>query len=104
MLLFFTSDVTYFITSEWTIYDYDPLILSSFWVVIAIAFMIVGRFPLLTAGKFTGVAILFFTVAKVILVDISFMDITIRAILFIGLGLIGLLISRVYYKNNDKKD
>lgn len=104
LLLFFTSDVTYFITSEWTIYDYDPLILSSFWVVIAIAFMIVGRFPLLTAGKFTGVAILFFTVAKVILVDISFMDITIRAILFIGLGLIGLLISRVYYKNNDKKD
>lgn len=104
LLLFFTSDVTHLISNTWSLYDYSPLILSAFWVIIAIGYMFVSKFTSLTSGKFTGVAILFFTVAKVILVDISFMDLTIRAILFIGLGIIGLLISRIYYKNSEKKE
>lgn len=98
LLLFFSSNITYLITNDWSIYDLQPIILSAFWVMIAISFMILSKVTSIASGKFTGVAILFLTVAKIILVDISFMDLSIRAILFIGLGIIGLLISRVYYK------
>lgn len=98
LLLFFASDLTYLIIDGNHLDDSGPLILSSFWVFIAIGYMIFSRFTGISVGKFVGVAVLFLTVAKVILIDISFMSMVFRAILFIGLGIIGLIISRVYYK------
>lgn len=100
LLLMFSGDVTDLMTDSLILYDYNPLVLSGFWVTISIGFMVFSKISSFTVGKFTGVAILFLTVAKVILFDISFMDISIRAILFIALGIIGLIVSRIYYKNN----
>lgn len=98
LLMFFSTDLTYLISDQHDLFDSMPLILSSFWVVIAIGYMIFSKITSITIGKYVGAAILFFTVAKVVLFDISFMSMTFRAILFIGLGLIGLVISRLYNK------
>src|SRR5699024_471046 len=100
LLLFFSNDIANLIAKQRYAFDSMPLILSSFWVIIAIGYMIFSKITSITIGKFIGAAILFFTVAKVVLLDISFMSMTFRAILFIGLGPIGLLISRVYNKNS----
>lgn len=99
LLLSFSVDLTELITLESDTFDSMPLILSSFWVIIAIGYMVYGKITAEAVGKFIGIAILFLTVAKVVLFDISFMSMTLRAILFIGLGLIGLIISRVYNKS-----
>lgn len=99
LLMFFSNDITYLIAVQVNSFDSTPLILSAFWVLIAVGYMVYGKITSINLGRFIGIAILFFTVAKVILFDISFMSMTLRAILFIGLGLVGLIISRVYNKN-----
>src|SRR5699024_9990118 len=99
LLMFFSNDITYLIAEQGNSFDSTPLILSAFWVLIAIGYMIYSKITSINIGKFILIAILFFTVAKVILFDISFMSMTLRAILFIGLGLVGLIISRVYNKS-----
>ncbi|WP_277584854.1 DUF2339 domain-containing protein [Psychrobacillus antarcticus] len=75
----------------------ERVITSSFWIVVAILFMVFSRFSL-PQGKYVGVSILFVTLAKIILFDISFVSVAIKAFLFIVLGVVGLLVSRVYYK------
>ena len=71
---------------------------SALWIITAVLFMLLsGRFSL-QQGKYVGVGILFFTLAKIILFDISFVTVPIKALLFIVLGIVGLLVSRVYYK------
>lgn len=75
----------------------ERVITSSLWIIVAILFMIVSRFSL-PQGKYVGVSILFVTLAKIILFDISFVSVAIKAFLFIVLGVVGLLVSRAYYK------
>lgn len=104
LLMFFSTDLTYLISNQHDSFDSMPLILSSFWVVIAIGYMIFSKITKITIGSYIGAAILFFTVAKVVLFDISFMSMTFRAILFTGLGLIGLIISRLYNKGAENQE
>ncbi|WP_419960228.1 DUF2339 domain-containing protein [Psychrobacillus sp. BM2] len=75
----------------------ERVITSSLWIIVAILFMVLSRFSL-PQGKYVGVSILFVTLAKIILFDISFVSVAIKAILFIVLGVVGLLVSRAYYK------
>ena len=75
----------------------ERVITSSLWIIGAILFMVFSRFSL-PQGKYVGVSILFVTLAKIILFDISFVSVAIKALLFIVLGVVGLLVSRVYYK------
>ncbi len=100
LLLVFSTDLAKLVAVGRDTFDSMPLILSVFWVIIAIGYMVFGKITAEAVGKFIGIAILFFTVAKVVLFDISFMSMALRAILFIGLGLIGLIISRVYNKGS----
>ena len=75
----------------------ERVLTSSLWIIIAILFMKLSRFSL-PQGKYVGVSILFVTLAKIILFDISFVSVPLKALLFIVLGLVGLLVSRAYYK------
>lgn len=75
----------------------ERVITSSLWIIVAILFMVVSRFSL-PQGRYVGVSILFVTLAKIILFDISFVSVSIKALLFIILGVVGLLVSRAYYK------
>ena len=71
---------------------------SALWIITAVLFMLLSGRLSLQQGKYVGVGILFFTLAKIILFDISFVTVPIKALLFIVLGIVGLLVSRVYYK------
>ncbi|MFJ7827353.1 DUF2339 domain-containing protein [Psychrobacillus sp. NPDC096623] len=75
----------------------ERVITSSLWIIVAILFMVLSRFSL-PQGKYVGVSILFVTLAKIILFDISFVSVAVKASLFIVLGVVGLLVSRAYYK------
>lgn len=75
----------------------ERVITSSLWIIEAILFMVLSRFSL-SQGKYVGVSILFVTLAKIILFDLSFVSVAVKASLFIVLGVVGLLVSRAYYK------
>lgn len=75
----------------------ERVVTSSLWIIMAILFMVFNRISL-PQGKYVGVSILFVTLAKIILFDISFVSVAIKALLFLVLGVVGLLVSRAYYK------
>jgi uncharacterized membrane protein len=76
----------------------ERVITSSLWIVVAILFMLLSHRFSLHQGKYVGVGVLFFTLAKIILFDIPFVSVPIKALLFIVLGVVGLLVSHAYYK------
>ncbi|MBS4209556.1 DUF2339 domain-containing protein [Bacillus sp. FJAT-50079] len=98
LLLTFTSNLSALITGVEGIGRTEPIVLSVLWIVIAIGFMLVGKSRSIIQGKYVGVGVLFITLGKIILIDIHFVSIAVRAALFILLGLVGLIVSRAYYK------
>ncbi|WP_313892044.1 DUF2339 domain-containing protein [Psychrobacillus sp.] len=76
----------------------ESVTMNALWIITAILFMLFGRRFSLQQGKYVGVGILFVTLAKIILFDVLFVSVVIKSLLFIVLGVVGLLISRVYYK------
>lgn len=73
-------------------------ITSILWIIIAIGFMVMSGLTSIQQGKYIGAGILCFTVIKIILYDIHYLSIGLRALIFIILGLVGLIVSRIYYK------
>jgi uncharacterized membrane protein len=68
------------------------------WAVDAFVTMVIGANLDEKLIRVTGLGLLFLTLAKLVFVDLTYLSILIRAILFIVLGLIGMVISRIYYK------
>ncbi|WLR42893.1 DUF2339 domain-containing protein [Bacillus carboniphilus] len=97
ILVFFTK------ISQLTTGTFDPMFSSTG---VSIAWMI---FVLVIYGAYSyfkdkhwnyiGLSFLIITLSKITLFDLYMVDIVWRAILFIALGVIGLLISRIFYKN-----
>src|SRR5699024_1880010 len=104
LLMFLSTALTYFISDRHDPSDSMPLVLSSFRLVIAVGYRTLSNVTIITSGKYVGATILFFTVTKVVRFDISFMSMTFRAVLSIGLRLIGLVISRLYNKGAEKQE
>src|SRR5690625_4175564 len=78
--------------------DLSHLFVSFVWILYAIAIVAIGLWQDKKAVRLTGILFLFFTLLKVIFYDLPDVSIGIRAILFITLGLIGLIVSRFFYK------
>lgn len=98
LTLCFLTEVIQVITENLSI-DTQHYSLSFVWALYAIVETLYGRFiQNNTLDRFTGIAILLLTLIKVIFADIPNVSLTIRAILFIVLGFIGLGISRIFYK------
>lgn len=97
LLLIFVTQLSTMITLDSTD-NVARIVLSISWIAIAIAVMIVGKILSIEQGKYVGVGILFLTLGKMILFDIPFVNVAIKALLFIILGVVGLLVSRAYYK------
>ncbi|MBS4206115.1 DUF2339 domain-containing protein [Lederbergia citrea] len=76
----------------------ERFIMSTLWIAIAVLFMVLSRPLSIRQGKYVGAGILFFTLAKIIIVDIPFVSIAVRAMMFILLGIVGLIVSRAYDK------
>ncbi|SDN46061.1 Predicted membrane protein [Psychrobacillus sp. OK028] len=96
LILYFLHMIAVLFSGE-TGSNMERVITSSLWIFVAILFMILSRFSF-SQGKYVGVSILFVTLAKIILFDISFVSVAVKASLFIVLGVVGLLVSRAYYK------
>ncbi|WP_144510743.1 DUF2339 domain-containing protein [Bacillus sp. FJAT-22090] len=100
LLLYFLHMIAILVSGE-AGSNMERVFTSSFWIVVAILMMLLNNRFSLQQGKYVGVGILFFTLAKIILFDIPFVSVPIKALLFIVLGIVGLFVSRIYYKKMD---
>ena len=68
------------------------------WAIDAFGTIVIGSKIDYKFVRMTGLGLLFLTLAKLVFVDLTYLSILIRALLFIVLGLLGMIISRIYYK------
>ena len=97
LLLVFISQITNILTRTSTL-DLQHLILSGVWIVYAIAVVILGVTARIKKVRLAGIAFLFVALLKIIFVDLPDVSMAVRAILFIGAGIVGIGISRLFYK------
>jgi len=71
------------------------------WAIFAVALVVIGVKRNKKSVRLTGVGLLFIALCKVVFFDLFMVSIAVRAILFIGLGIIGILISRMFYTKNE---
>ncbi|MDY0941600.1 DUF2339 domain-containing protein [Priestia megaterium] len=76
----------------------QTLIMTAVWLGLSIAAFVIGSLQTFKTATYIGVGILFLTLFKLVLYDLPFIPMAIRALLFIVLGAIGLIISRLFYK------
>lgn len=79
-------------------FEIQRLCVSVVWVTCAIIGMVYGRMKNVKGARYAGVILLFSTLLKVIFIDLPTVSIVIKAVLFIGLGAVGLVISRMFYR------
>jgi uncharacterized membrane protein len=97
LFLFFITDVTVAVTQNVSD-NAQRLLISSTWVAYAIAVIAYGLNKGIKQARLAGIALLFLTLIKVIFFDLPTVSVVIKAVLFIGLGGIGVLLSRFFYK------
>lgn len=73
--------------------------MSFSWALYAFACLIVGAKKDDKILRVFALILLFLTLAKLVFIDLSYLLLSIRALLFIVLGIIGIVISRIYYKS-----
>ena len=78
--------------------EIQRLCVSAVWVTCAIIGMVYGSMKNVKGARYAGVILLFSTLLKVIFIDLPTVSILVKAVLFIGLGAVGLVISRMFYR------
>ncbi|WP_102348556.1 DUF2339 domain-containing protein [Bacillus sp. Marseille-P3661] len=71
--------------------------ISFIWAILAVGVVIVGINKNNKNVRLVGLGVLFIALFKVVLIDLFMVSIVIRAILFIGIGAIGIVVSRLFY-------
>ncbi|MNH86746.1 hypothetical protein D3C87_1002110 [compost metagenome] len=97
LFLIFITQINDVLTRELD-FDSRHLILSAIWALYAVAIIISGIVLKKRSVRFAGIFFLFLTLAKVIYIDLPGVSMAIRAILFMGLGAIGIAASRLLYR------
>ncbi|GAB6991621.1 DUF2339 domain-containing protein [Paenibacillus pini] len=97
LFIIFITQITNVLTDELS-YDMQHLILSAIWALYSISMIIIGIVIQKSIVRLAGILFLLFTLLKVIFFDLPGVSIGVRAILFIGLGMIGIAISRLMYR------
>lgn len=97
LAIIFITQITNVLTRDLS-YDLRHLILSAVWALYAIAVIVCGMIIQRTMVRIAGIGLLFLTLVKVIIVDLPGVSVAVRAILFIGLGALGMVVSRLLYK------
>ncbi|WDL98308.1 DUF2339 domain-containing protein [Alicyclobacillus sp. ALC3] len=77
--------------------DLKMLAVSFLWAILAVILVIVGVRRDTRRERAMGILLLFITLAKLVVVDLPFVPIVLRAVLFIGVGAIGVFASRLFY-------
>lgn len=101
LFLVFITQIT-LVATESLFWDMRHLILSAVWLIYAVAIIVTGVVSSKQKIRFAGIVFLFGTLVKVIFIDLPDVSSAVRAILFIGLGSIGVGISRLFYSQKDK--
>ncbi|UOE74708.1 DUF2339 domain-containing protein [Parageobacillus thermoglucosidasius] len=94
--LIFLSSITSVITKNWSI-SIQMMTLSFAWALYATAGIVFGVVKGKKNIRLVGIILLLLTLCKIVLVDLQFVTIIVRTVLFVGLGTIGLLVSRLFY-------
>jgi uncharacterized membrane protein len=94
--LIFLSSITSVIAEKWSI-SMQMMTLSFVWTLYAVAGVVFGVIKGKKNIRLVGIILLLLTLCKIVLVDLQFVTIIVRTVLFIGLGTIGLLVSRLFY-------
>ncbi len=100
LLMFITLTVT--ALTESMSLNIQFMSVSLAWAIYALIGIIVGTGRDSKQLRVFGLILLFATLAKLVFVDLAYVSIFIRAILFMGLGLIGVVGSRILYKTQKK--
>jgi len=95
--LIFATEVTVAGTNDLSA-NTQTLIMTAVWLCLSIAAFVIGSLRTFKTATYIGVGILFLTLFKLVLYDLPFIPMAIRALLFIVLGAIGLIVSRLFYK------
>jgi uncharacterized membrane protein len=97
LFLIFTTQITNIATAGLTS-DLQHLLLSSIWIVYAVSVIVVGALAKKKKARLAGILFLFVTLLKIIFIDLPDVSAIIRAVLFLGLGGIGVTVSRLFYR------
>jgi len=97
LLLIFITEVTNVLTKYGSV-DLQHLSVSFAWIAYAALMVTYGILRNRRTARLAGVLLLFVTLAKLIIVDIPSVSVFIRAVLFMGLGGVGILVSRLFYR------
>ncbi len=95
--LLFLTQITNILTESLNI-EIRHLTLSSVWIVYSVVIIIFGIIANKSSVRLTGVVFLFLLLLKVIVLDLPWVTVAVRAILFIALGLAGIITSRLLYR------
>ncbi|WP_179887105.1 DUF2339 domain-containing protein [Bacillus sp. AFS088145] len=79
------------------------LLINISWILLSILAMIFGNIKKFKVWTYTGVGLLLLTLGKLVLIDLPNITLMVRAGLFILLGLIGLVISRIFFKGSSSQ-
>ncbi|MFS0861233.1 DUF2339 domain-containing protein [Fredinandcohnia sp. 179-A 10B2 NHS] len=102
LLLFFITLTVSALTNDLEL-SMQYMMVSFAWAIYAFVGIVLGSQRDNKPLRVFGLTLLFITLGKLIFFDLSYVSIFIRAILFIGLGVIGILGSRVFYRGKSNK-
>lgn len=83
--------------------DSEPYFVSFAWLLYAVAAIIYGTVRNTAKARLTGIILLLVIASKVVFIDITFLNILIKSILFTVLGGVGILVSYLLYNKTDQQ-
>ncbi|WP_027409762.1 DUF2339 domain-containing protein [Anoxybacteroides tepidamans] len=99
VLFLFVSQISVVLTQSFSSHI-QQMALSFTWAVFAVLSVVFGTMRAKRSMRLLGVVLLFLTLLKLIFIDLPIVSLLIRSILFIGLGGIGILMSRMFYRKS----
>ncbi|BAU29032.1 putative membrane protein DUF2339 [Aneurinibacillus soli] len=102
LLLLFVTEVTDVVMRDFT-YEIQRLAVSGVWALYAVAGLVYGARKEKQDIRRLGLALLIVTLLKAVFLDVPSLSLLVRAVLFIGLGAVGLLMSRLFYSSASEK-
>lgn len=81
----------------------EPYMVSLSWLVYAIGAIVLGSVRKLKSARLTGIILLLVIVVKLIFIDITFLNLLSKSLMFTVLGGIGIVVSFILYNRTDDK-
>ncbi|WP_460317823.1 DUF2339 domain-containing protein [Paenibacillus sp. YSY-4.3] len=103
LCLIFVTQIAYVLSKSFSS-DVQHLSLSGAWILYSAGLIIFGLITNRSRVRLAGVIFLFVILLKVVIIDLPWVSIGVRAALFIALGLAGIATSRLLYKKKQDED